>query len=63
LEATGDYVRAKKLLNDMAKLRPEVQKAIDSLQAVPTDIEPRFVTADALGGTKMPAKSAKAKKK
>jgi len=50
LEATGDYAGAKKLLNDMAKLRPEVQKAIDGLASVPTDIEPRFVSADSLAG-------------
>jgi hypothetical protein len=29
-------------------IRPETQKALDRLKSVPTDIEPLFVTADAL---------------
>jgi hypothetical protein len=48
LEATGDYAGAKKLMTDMMALRPEVQKALERLKNVPTDIEPKFVTADAL---------------
>lgn len=48
LEATGDYAGAKKLLTDLAVLRPEVQRAIDKLAHIPTDIEPNFVTADKL---------------
>ena len=32
----------------MGVVRPPVQKALDSLLAVPTDIEPRFTTADRL---------------
>jgi hypothetical protein len=48
LEATGDYAGTKKLMSEMMTLRPEVQKALERLKGVPTDIEPVFVTADAL---------------
>jgi hypothetical protein len=48
LEATGDYAGAKKLMTEMMVLRPEAQKALERLKDVPTDIEPQFVTADAL---------------
>jgi peptidase M49-like protein len=48
LEATGDYAGAKKMLTELAVMRPEVQRAIDKLTQIPTDIEPRFVTADKL---------------
>src|SRR5215467_7032512 len=50
LEATGDYNGAKKMLAELSVIRPEVQKALDSLKSLPTDIEPIFVTADALTG-------------
>jgi hypothetical protein len=48
LEATGDYTGAKKMLSDLSVVRPEVQRALDKLKSVPTDIEPIFVTAQAL---------------
>ncbi len=48
LEATGDYAGTKKLMSEMMLLRPEVQKALERLKGVPTDIEPVFVTADKL---------------
>jgi hypothetical protein len=48
LEATGDYAGTKKLMSEMMVLRPEVQKALERLKSVPTDIEPVFVTADKL---------------
>ena len=48
LEATGDYAGTKKLMSEMMVLRPEVQRALERLKSVPTDIEPKFVTADAL---------------
>jgi Peptidase family M49 len=48
LEATGDYAGTKKLMSEMMVLRPEVQRALERLKDVPTDIEPKFVTADAL---------------
>jgi hypothetical protein len=56
LEATGDYDGTKKLMSEMMVLRPEVQKALERLKGVPTDIEPVFVTADKLAGT-VPAKA------
>jgi len=56
LEATGDYAGTKKLMSEMMVLRPEVQKALERLKGVPTDIEPVFVTADKLAGAS-PAKS------
>jgi Peptidase family M49 len=57
LEATGDYAGAKKMIGEMMVLRPEVQKALERLKSVPTDIEPVFVTAEALAPEKVPAKS------
>lgn len=48
LEATGDYAGAKAMLDKLAVIRPEVQKAIDHLSDIPTDIEPVFVTANEL---------------
>ena len=48
LEAQGDYPGAKKMLDELGVIRPAVQKALDSLQDIPTDIEPIFVTADEL---------------
>ncbi len=45
LEANGDYSKAKAWLEKMATVRPEVQRVLDRLTAVPVDIEPRFVTA------------------
>src|SRR5947209_15612278 len=56
LEATGDYAGTKKLMSEMMLLRPEVQKALERLKGVPTDIEPVFVTADKLAGA-APAKA------
>lgn len=50
LEATGDYEGAKKMLAELSVVRPQTQKTLDRLQSVPTDIEPVFVTADAVGG-------------
>ena len=48
IEAEGNYVAAKKMLDAAATLRPEFQKALDKLKDVPTDIAPRFVTAEEL---------------
>jgi hypothetical protein len=50
LEATGDYAGTKKLMSEMMTVRPEVQKALERLKSVPTDIAPEFVTADKLTG-------------
>ena len=53
VEATGDYNGAKKMLTELSVIRPEVQKALGRLKTLPTDIEPIFVTADALTGEKI----------
>lgn len=54
LEATGDYNGAKTMLSNLSVVRPEVQKALERLKSIPTDIEPIFVTADSLTGEKSP---------
>jgi hypothetical protein len=46
LEATGDYEAAKKMLDTLAVIRPEVRRVLDKLRGIPVDIEPKFVTAD-----------------
>jgi hypothetical protein len=48
IQAEGDYAAAKALGDKMGVVRPPVQKALDKLQAIPVDIEPRFTTADQL---------------
>jgi Peptidase family M49 len=48
IEAQGDYPGARKLMDDLGVIRPELRKALDQLQGVPTDIEPIFVTAEEL---------------
>jgi hypothetical protein len=40
IEATGDYARAKKMLDELGVLRPPLQRALDQLTDIPTDIEP-----------------------
>jgi hypothetical protein len=48
VEAEGDYAAAKKMLDELGVIRPALQKALNNLDGVPTDIEPIFVTADEL---------------
>jgi Peptidase family M49 len=48
IQAHGDYAGAKKLLDTMVVIRPEVQRVIDKLSGVPVDIAPRFITAQEL---------------
>ena len=48
LEAKGDYAGSKALIDKMAVVRPPVQVILDRLKDVPTDIQPKFVTADEL---------------
>jgi hypothetical protein len=50
LQAKGDYAAASEMLARRAVVRPDVQRVLDRLQAVPVDIEPQFVTADELSG-------------
>jgi hypothetical protein len=61
IEAQGDYAAAKKLLGDLGVMRPAVQKALDSLHDIPTDIEPIFVTAEELAPSE-PAPASRKKK-
>ena len=51
LEAEGNYAGAKKMLDELGVIRPALRKSLDSLQGIPTDIEPLFVTADELAPT------------
>jgi Peptidase family M49 len=46
IEATGDYAGAKRMLDTLGVLRPEMKATIASVSAVPVDIRPVFVTAD-----------------
>jgi hypothetical protein len=48
LEAEGSYAKARDLVDRMGVVRPEVQRVLDRLKEVPIDVEPRFVTAEAL---------------
>jgi hypothetical protein len=49
LEATGDYAGAKRMLDQLGVIRPEMQKALNGLADIPVDIEPVFVTANEAG--------------
>jgi len=40
VEATGDYARAKKMLDELGVIRPPMARALDKLKDLPTDIEP-----------------------
>ncbi len=40
IEATGDYARAKKMLDELGVLRPPLVQALAKLKDIPTDIEP-----------------------
>ena len=48
IEATGDYARARAMMDKYVVIRPQVQKALDKLKTVPNDIRPAFVTAEML---------------
>jgi hypothetical protein len=53
-EAQGDYNAAKNMLSKYGVIRPEVQRAMERLKSLPTDIEPIFVTADTIAGQRAP---------
>jgi hypothetical protein len=44
IQATGDYARAKALLDRMVIIRPEVKTMLGRLDDVPVDIAPKFTT-------------------
>lgn len=48
IEATGDYARARALMDKYVVIRPDVQKALDKMKVVPNDIRPSFTTAASL---------------
>ncbi|MGV7208931.1 dipeptidyl-peptidase 3 family protein [Oxalobacteraceae bacterium A2-2] len=50
IEATGDYARARDMMAKYVVIRPDVQKALDKMKAVPNDIRPSFTTANSLLG-------------
>jgi hypothetical protein len=48
IQAEGNYAKAKELGDRLGVVRPEVRRALDKLESIPVDIEPRFTTADRL---------------
>ena len=48
IEAQGDYAAAKALFARLVTVRPPMRKALDSMKDIPVDIEPLYVTADAI---------------
>ncbi|HEY0062516.1 MAG TPA: hypothetical protein VGC21_10365 [Telluria sp.] len=48
IEATGDYARAQAMMTRYVVIRPDVQKGLDKMKAVPNDIRPAFSTAASL---------------
>jgi len=46
IEATGDYNKAKDMLESLGVVRPNLRAALDRLKDLPTDINPQHVTAD-----------------
>jgi hypothetical protein len=48
LQAEGSYTKARTMIQNLGVVRPPVQAVLDRLTGVPVDIEPRFVTAQAL---------------
>jgi hypothetical protein len=45
LQAAGDYTAATRMIETLGVVRPEVQRVLDRLAAVPVDIAPRFTSA------------------
>jgi Peptidase family M49 len=59
IEAEGNYAGAKKMLTELGVIRPNMKRALARLEEIPTDIEPQFVTADALAPTSAAAATTK----
>ena len=51
IQAQGDYDEARRVIDTLGVVRPEVQAMLDRLRAVPVDIRPRYTTAEALATT------------
>jgi hypothetical protein len=45
LQAAGDYAAARRMIATLGVVRPEVQRVLDRLAAVPVDIAPHFTSA------------------
>jgi len=50
IEATGDYAGAKRMLDQLGVIRPQMQKALNGLNDIPVDIQPVFATAKEIAG-------------
>ncbi len=48
LQATGNFNAAKQILDTRGVIRPQVERLLERLGNIPIDIQPRYVTADAL---------------
>jgi hypothetical protein len=48
IQAEGNYEKAKDLLPHLGSIKPEVERALNKMGAVPVDIEPKFTTAEQL---------------
>ncbi len=48
LQAEGSYDKAKAMLDKYGLIRPDMRRALDRLNQVPVDIEPRFTLAEAV---------------
>ena len=48
LQATGDFDAAKEILETRGVIRPQVERLLERLGNIPIDIQPRYVTTDAL---------------
>jgi hypothetical protein len=48
LQAEGNYAKAQDMVKRLAVVRPEIKRALDKLQNIPVDIEPKFRTAERL---------------
>ena len=45
IEATGDYAAAKRMLDTLGVIRPDLERALGRLSDIPIDIRPIYVTA------------------
>ena len=48
IQAQGDYDEANRVLETLGVVRPEVQRVLDRLGGVPSDIQPRYTTTEAV---------------
>jgi hypothetical protein len=48
MQAEGNYAKAQDMVKRLAVVRPEIKRALDKLQSIPVDIEPKFPTAERL---------------